>query len=224
MDGEEQVLPKRVFDVDGQRLYGLIQRYKTNAVVLGIMNLADYEISKIELKSFEKLPDYHFQYSWGNAQMSRMPLTSIENFGTKVLLSNEITSALMWYDTEVDSLFLKSYTSKLAPSQKEKEYKKEFGSKEEYDVEFARFSREINFVPPFWDPENRIFYRFSYQIIEGKAKVYLTALDDDLNQIGETKLPQLTQRPFRYFFKDGKVWFYENMDDELAFVRLSIEK
>ncbi|WP_439490253.1 DUF4221 family protein [Algoriphagus sp.] len=224
MNGGEQVLPKRVFDVDDQRLYGLIQRYKTNTVVLGIMNLENYEISKLELESFEKLPDYHFQYSLGNALMNRMPLTSIDHVGTKLLLSNEITSTLMWYDTEVDSLFSKAYTSQLAPSQKEKEYKKEFASKEEYDAEFARFSKEINFMPPFWDPENKLFYRFSYQIVGGKAKVYLTALDEDLNQIGETKIPQLTKRPFRYFFKDGKVWFYENMDDELAFVRLSIEK
>ena len=130
----------------------------------------------------------------------------------------------MWYDTELDSMFLKSYTSKLVPSHKEKEYKKEFASKEEYDAEFSKFSKEINFMPPFWDLENQLFYRFSYQVIAGKANVYLTALDKDLNQRGETELPQLIQRPFRYFFKDGKIWFYENMDDELAFVKLSIEK
>ena len=94
MNGREQVLPKRVFDVDDQRLYGLIQSYKTNTVGLGIMNLENYEISKLELESFEKLPDYHFQYSLGNELMNRMPLTSIDHVGTKLLLSNESLAPL----------------------------------------------------------------------------------------------------------------------------------
>jgi len=33
----------------------------------------------------------------------------------------------------------------------------------------------------------------------------------------------LDKRPNFHFVKDGKIWIFENIDDELAFVRLSID-
>ena len=67
----------------------------------------------------------------------------------------------------------------------------------------------------------------SYQYIasesnqeEAKAKVYLTVFDKDLNQIGETSIPQLIKKPAKHFAKDGKIWIYENINDEMRFVVL----
>ena len=87
-------------------------------------------------------------------------------------------------------------------------------------------------MAPFWDQVGECFYRFSYQelpeVIGGdggiRSKVYLTVLDKDLNQLGETLLPQLTKRPGKHFAKDGEIWIYENMNDEMGFVRLNMRK
>lgn len=79
-------------------------------------------------------------------------------------------------------------------------------------------------MPPFWDNESRYFYRFSYTENEGKATVYLTAYDEELNQIGETLVPELTKRPAKHFAKDGKIWIYENLNDEMGFVRLAMSE
>lgn len=86
-------------------------------------------------------------------------------------------------------------------------------------------------MPPIWDRKNQVFYRFSYQefafeskIKENvKSKVYLTVLDKDLNQLGETLVPQLIKKPAKHFAKDGKIWIYENVEDELGFVRLAFD-
>jgi hypothetical protein len=57
--------------------------------------------------------------------------------------------------------------------------------------------------------------------IEGEdsfeSKVYLFAYDADLNLLGETLLENLTSTPRFYFFKDGKLWSYANVNDELGF-------
>src|SRR5690554_6666154 len=103
-----------LFDPDAKRLYGLIEGYDNNIFVLGILYLDEFVVSRMELKSFEKMPDYSFEYtSSGKATVfiSESPKVGIEKFGTKVILSNEITSTLMWYDTEIDSLFMKAYSS-----------------------------------------------------------------------------------------------------------------
>ena len=76
-------------------------------------------------------------------------------------------------------------------------------------------------MAPFWDKDNKCFYRFSYKEYDGKTIVYLTTLDEGLNQIGETVIPQLIKKPSRHFAKVGKIWIYENINDELGFVRIS---
>ncbi len=215
-----------LLDPDSNRIYGLIQGYEDKSMVLGILYLDEFEISRIELKSFERLSDYSFEYTIsGKATvfMSQSPKVGIKKFGKKVILSNEITSALMGYDTEMDSLFMKSYTSQLTANQKEKKYKKVHETPEEYGLEYAKYKQEINFMPPFWDRDGQMFLRFSYIENESRTDVYLTAYDEGLNQIGETLVPQLTKKPAKHFAKNGKIWIYENLEDEMGFVRLEMK-
>ncbi|WP_245189666.1 DUF4221 family protein [Lunatimonas salinarum] len=213
-----------LLDPDSKRLYGLIQEYEDKKFVLRVLHLEEYETSRVKLKSFDKMPEYSFMYYIGKSTIHQTPKVGIEKFGKKVILSNEITSALMWYDTEVDSLFMKSYTSQLTANQKEKEYRKVYETPEEYRVEYARYKQEINFMPPFWDRDGQLFLRFSYIENESRTDVFLTAYDAELNQLGETFVPQLTKRPAKHFAKDGKIWIYENMNDEMGFVRLKIQR
>ena len=59
-------------------------------------------------------------------------------------------------------------------------------------------------------------------------KVYINILDDSFEVIKETEVPDgigklfsnfIPQKPF---LKDGKIWLYLNIQDELAFVRLDL--
>jgi len=190
-----------LLDPDAKRLYGLIQGYEDKRFVLGLLHLEEYETARVELISFDKVPGYSFMYYLGKSTINRSPKVGIEKFGKKVILSNEITSSLMWYDTEMDSLFMKSYASQLTAHQKEKEYKKVHETPEEFRIEYARYKQEISFMSPFWDSDRQCFYRFSYEENESKTKVFLTAFDEELNQIGETLVPQLTKKPERHFAK-----------------------
>jgi hypothetical protein len=219
-----------VLDTVANRLYGIVNNYDDNSYDLAILDLEEFKISRLELKSFEKMPGFDIVYNSNGIVINYKEAVHIKQFDTKVILSNEVTNTLMWYDSEVDSLFIKSYNSQLTANQKEKVYIKEHETIEELEAEQRRLKQEINFMAPNWDERSQVFFRFSYEelptspTVEGiKAKVYLTVMDPNLNQIGEVQVPQLTKRPGKHFVKDGKIWIYENIDDEMAFVRLTME-
>jgi len=54
--------------------------------------------------------------------------------------------------------------------------------------------------------------------------IFLTIYDKDYNMVAEMQVPQLINNPTRYFAKDGKIWIFENIDDELAFIRLDLKE
>ena len=229
--GEEYLKPDKVLDMDANRLYVLIYSFKDESYTLAVLNLEEFEVSRLGLESFGEVSNYDIIYSSSGIESIESPQVNLEKFGTKVILSNEITNTLMWYDSEMDSLFIKSNDSQLTANQKEKEYIKEHETLDEFQAEYRRLKQEINFMPPFWDDKSQRFYRLSYQELptnvsgDGiKSSVYLTIYDKALNMMGEALVPQLTTKPGKHFAKDGKIWIYENMDDEMGFVRLNISE
>lgn len=240
MESGELIQSSPVLDTDANRMFILIERIRDSGSVLGILDLKEYEISRKDLQTFEKLNNYRFTLWMGKSSIGFGPGMKIEKFGSKVILSNQITSSLMWYDTAMDSLFLKTYSSQLTANEKVNSYKLEHETEESVEAEYTKLHQEINFLPPFWDEKNQVFYRFSFQEVPSESKVeeniksniYLTALDKDLNLLGEILVPQLTKKPAkpfsekfpRHFAKDGKIWIYENINDEMGFVVLTMSK
>lgn len=228
--GGEQLKLDRVLDTNANRLYVIIHSYIDESYTLGILYLDAYEVNRLMLESFEKLSNYNIFFNSGGIRIFESPPVNLDKVGTKVILSNLITNTLMWYDTEMDSLFIKSYNSQLTANQKENEFENEYETPEEFEIAKRKLKQEINFMPPFWEEQGECFYRFSYQEIENtggeiiRSKVYLTALDKDLNMLGETLIPQLTKKPGKHFAKDGEIWIYENINDEMGFVRLKMKK
>jgi hypothetical protein len=55
------------------------------------------------------------------------------------------------------------------------------------------------------------------------SEVFLTLLDKNLKIIKETELKNYTKEPSKYFFIDNTIWLYENIDDELGFVRIRLD-
>ncbi|WP_293014122.1 DUF4221 family protein [Mongoliibacter sp.] len=236
----EFVSPITFLEEESNRLYVLIDQKANKSYAFGILHLDNYEIIRMPLKTFEDLYDYGFTFFMGQSSIGFGPGKGIDMFGTKLVLSNQITSALMVYDTEMDSLYTKDYCSKLIADKKVRPYQLEHETEESLEAEYSRFHQEINFLAPFWDEKNQVFYRFAYQEmpseskedVQIKSKIYLTVLDKDLNLIGETLVPQLTKKPAKpfsrqfpkHFAKDGKIWIYENINDEMGFAVLTISK
>ena len=148
----------------------------------------------------------------------------LQEFGQKIIVGNSASSDIYSYDPSMDSLQLKTYQHTLVPNRKEVNVRSEVESQEEFQAEMEKINQQIGFERFFENPQEKRFYRFGKINLpktnpeaEQKADVYLFAYDKDFNLIGETQLEELKAVPQFPFFKDGKLWSYVNVADELGF-------
>lgn len=217
---------------DDNTLLGLISSWTKNGYALGVLDYENKFLKRHELKDYERTQDYHIMLRSGNGMSIRTQSVKIQEHKGKYLISNSIFNTLALYDHLTDSLIYISYDSQLTENSKTGKYRTEVESQEEFRSEITRMGQEINFMVPLWDEQNGRFYRFSYkekpkvnfsdETEQTKADVYLTVLDGNFKVLGESKVDILDRRPAKHFVKDGKIWIYENIDDELGFVRLSL--
>lgn len=140
------------------------------------------------------------------------------------------TSKIYRFYPELDSLQLLEYNFTIVANQKEKPISNTVSSQEEFQSEMEKARIQIGFEPLIFDDKNRLFYRFgrTYKPREDieqplVATVFLFAFDENLNFLGETEIPELENTPSNAFFKDGKLWSYVNVDDELGFAVMDFE-
>lgn len=128
------------------------------------------------------------------------------------------------YDYREDSLRLVKFPHQLVPNRKIAKVKNKVEDGAEYEKEWAKFKYQISFDEFLWDEQRQQYFRFGYKLIphddpklEKKFEVFLFAYDENLNLIGETQLDEIEYRFESPFFKDGKLYSYVNVEDELGF-------
>lgn len=162
-------------------------------------------------------------------QSKEMMMVSIEdiNFSwanDRLFIYSNSTSDLYTYDYQEDSLKLHTFPHSLVESKKSGSVQNTVESQEAFQAEMEKISTQITFGGMIWDPASEQYYRFGRIFVpkpdlerKGDDKVYLFAYDKELNLIGEAYLEELKKQPNRSFFKDGKLWSYVNVEDELGF-------
>jgi len=230
LKADESFSWKMILDQEGKHLYGTIGSYAGKNYSFGKIDIEKWILKKFPIKTFDKMADYSFLLQ---SMMRIMPAMDFIECDGKLIFSNSVTSELSWFDLKQDSLYSKTYQSKLTADSKKGKYRNEVETPEELEKEEKAMRQEINFMTPFWDEVNKRFYRFSYEELDmevdlengekTKSKVYLTILDKDLNFLGESPVPLLNHKPEKHFAKDGIIWMFVNMEDEMGFMRLSID-
>lgn len=238
--GGEVHIPSPLLDTYFDRLFVLINKELEKSYALGILDTESNEINSISLNSYQGFEYYTFSVTVSKATINTPQKIYLSLFDRKLMLSNQVDNGILLYDIEENRIYTKFNHSQLHNDKKEKDYQFEHESFESKDAEYSKFLQEINFLHPFWDEINQIFFRFSYEELESgnkdddhvKIKTYLTALDKDFNLLGEMYLPELNKLPLegtytqfpKHFAKDGNIWIYENINDEMGFVVLTISK
>ncbi|NHE59015.1 DUF4221 family protein [Cyclobacterium sp. GBPx2] len=195
--------------------------------------MANSKLTELDLPAFDKLEEYNVVHVNGGGLGSQV---LVKAGGEKIIISNNAFNELYVYLPESDSLILKTYESRLTPDQKTPYYPKQVDSDEALYRIYAKGLAEITFEPLIWDKVNERFYRFSYQTdleVEmengrqfesvNNSNIYLTVFDKNLEMLAESGIPELSKVSDTYFVKDGAIWIFENMEDELGFVRLRID-
>jgi hypothetical protein len=213
--------------------YGLFKDYEFKSLFMGKIDLEQKIFDRIQLPEFAYLKNYFVQLigDKGYPEAILSPATYLVHAGNRLVFAHMAASDVYVFDTDSDSLTFKAIPHTLFADRKTGKYPSTVGSMEEFQKVNRTWGEEINFRAPLWNDEKHVFYRFAtkniWKEVEGKpkvvgAEVYLVIMDPEFNVLAEQKVEELTKNPGFHFLKDGKIWIFENMEDEMGFVRLSL--
>ncbi|WP_339758247.1 DUF4221 family protein [Algoriphagus aquimarinus] len=157
----------------------------------------------------------------GSIQTENYSLSLIHD---KLFITNTAASGIYIYDPKADSLEYVDFPHKIIPKEKSGTIRNEVSTEGDFWEELKKVGEQISYKELNWDEKSSRFYRFASKSFFGekrgdpaKYENYLLVYDQELNLLGESKLNGVDQRLSEYFWKDGKLYSYVNVEDELGF-------
>ena len=217
------------------RIVSLVNNFEKKSAKLAIIDPKKKNMIKWPIPAIEKAKNFDLTLNSGGMEIALGNVHYLVNEGGQIILWTGVSNELYVMKIESDSLQYHTYQSQLTPDEKTGSYPAIVGDQAELAKLHQQIQEDINFMAPVWDEKKRVYYRFSFQSLfdesEKKqdfpqasgAEVYLSVLDKDFNLLAEAQVSNLNQSPEYYFAKDGKLWLFENIKDEMGFVRLDIK-
>ncbi|MBN3581616.1 DUF4221 family protein [Algoriphagus aestuarii] len=174
-----------------------------------------------ELDLTEKFTLINRQGEYAEISMEEYFLEEIDKY---LYISSSVTSDLYRYHLENDSLSFYSFPLKTTPKAKTEFPKTDVNSTQEYKEQKSIISSQITYSGLLWDEERKLFFRIGKIVMpsdipDGKPtiEIYIIAFNTQMQLVGESKIDGLEDIIEYAFFKDGKLWSYVNVEDELGF-------
>jgi hypothetical protein len=236
---EGEIFQSKSFALAGRNVvYGLlVNPWKSAKSSMSKVDFESKTIKKMKLPGEGELPEYTVQLNSDEMMTTFTSEKTVQKFGNKLVLSSTGYTDLYILDLKNDSVYHVDYSPQLSAKAKKGGYPSEVKSVEHLREVIQVIHADINFQPLIWDEIKKRFYRFSFETspmentnwplflsAEEKplSKLYLSILDEDFNLLGESDLSHLGSVPTYAFVKNGQIWSYVNVDDELGFVRMTI--
>ncbi len=237
--GGSEIYPSRFYldPEDSNRLLGHFIKWEDKSYFLMDFDLESGSYTEIELPFFEKTQVYNtdilYEGNWmGSYGTGVYPFSNSD----KIILSTNVLNEIQIFDLKRDTLYTKGWDTPLLGSKRGYLPPKEVDGQTDEIEEIRKMAEsDISYGGFIYDKASKKYYRFSKKSYFGEEKdeygsyvptrsdVYLSVFDADLELLAEALVPELSQEPKRHFVKDGQIWMYLNVDDELGFVRLSVE-
>ncbi|EAZ81742.2 DUF4221 domain-containing protein [Algoriphagus machipongonensis] len=210
---------------DGSHLYAI---YKEDAGMklgetkgLALVDLVNSRIRKIPIPELNSLKQFIIQNQYGFEKGESSYIAKSKN---NLIVSTSAFNEAFVFDMINDTLIHKVFHSQLTSEAKKGNSTNESSSEEDRNATFKERSKEVKFGKFLYDEQNEKFWRFSYdqdRMIGDSIvlKTVLTIFDSDLNQLHEEKVGY-DYSYYQSFFKDGMLYSYINLNDEMAFVRV----
>ncbi|MHA7130420.1 DUF4221 family protein [Algoriphagus namhaensis] len=211
-------------NAEGTKAFALPGNFFEGTRDLAVVDVASKTGKLIDIPAMDIAGDFRIVLKSDEMMSVYVEEIDITPISDKIYITTSVSSDIYRYDPKLDSLELFSFTPTLFPSVKSGTVKNEVSSQEEFESEMKKLSTQVGFEKLLWDEESSRFYRFARKYYPRedeeaprKVDVFLMAFDKDLNLIGEIQLDELKSVPSYPFFKDGKLWSYVNVEDELGF-------
>ena len=224
----EKIYPEGKISDDGKFFYssyGLQDIKKAKSGLVSI-NLQTMELKKVPMDIYEKIDKFSIVFSPdGNGRMSIAETVFLMPFEDRILVSSTAFNEVYVVSLPEGTVEKKSFHSALTDDAKKGNYEKNAGSQVELFELNKEKVKEVRFNKLHFDDQNQKFWRFSSALdrMIGDSAVYksvLTIFDKNLTQLHEQKV-DYSETGSLTFFKDGTLYSFINLEDELAFVRIT---
>ncbi|MBN3581617.1 DUF4221 domain-containing protein [Algoriphagus aestuarii] len=214
-----------IFSDDRSHLYAIYKEDAGKKVGgtkgLALVDLLNSTIRKIPIPELSSLKQFIIQNQYGFEKGESSYIAKSKN---NLIVSTSAFNEAFVFDMKNDTLIHKVFHSQLTADAKKGNPTKESISKEDREASFNEHSKEVQFGKFLYDEQNEKFWRFSYDkdrmIGDSVAmKTVLTIFDSDLDQLHEEKV-EYDYSYYQSFFKDGMLYSYINLNDEMAFIRV----
>lgn len=215
--------PGFVFNEKTKKGYFLSGGMANTFFRLAIIDFESKNAQFLNLPQLERMADYRILYNDNGLRRYHSEQIFIQEIDTEIYIGSSVGSGMYRLDKRTDSLELLEFPHQLTPAQKTVKIKTEVFSKQELEEQRTLSQRDIRFYEMLWDQASNRFYRFGSKQLGSSSdeiktlEVFIYAFDSDLKLIGEARISGLSNVPEYPFFKDGKLWSYVNVEDELGF-------
>ncbi len=224
----QKLYSRAVFDFRKNRIYSQPTSETSKPYELFIIDPFTKKVRKEpipEMKSEEEVSGIYISKSGDQTMYQYFGVQSffgIENghliFGTGAM------SGIYHLNPITDSLEFIDIQHQFYPNKMEINLNNPPANEEQFQENRRKVNAELNYMEPLWDETREMYLRLGKRTFLGENKgdpstfeIFLFAYDEDFNILGETKIEGLKKVPVNYFFKDGKLWSYVNVEDELGF-------
>ncbi|MDX5339256.1 MAG: DUF4221 domain-containing protein, partial [Cyclobacteriaceae bacterium] len=208
---------------DGNWAYGAYGKDNMDEAKKGlaVLSLQDLSLRKIPASIWEtQRPYVRTLMEDGQMRMQTIEKVYLHQQGNRIILSSGNINEIYVVDLVTDSVRTIQYSSQLTRNFKKVPERTVVNSNAEMREMFQEANKEVEFREFHFDEQSQKFFRLSRDMSKtiGDSVVYktvMTLFDRDLRQIHEEEVP-LDVFGLK-FFKDGKLWSYVNVQDELGF-------
>ncbi|WP_339758251.1 DUF4221 family protein [Algoriphagus aquimarinus] len=211
-------------DLKWNKLYSVPRSHVSKEIFFAVMDSLGNPEEILELSEFQKIYNFQVELNTGGGGGFLGERLFLQQLNELVLISSTVGNAIYIYDPQQDSLFYKEFSHTIAPLEKDVEVNDKVFSEKEFQAEKDKLHTQINYWDFYWDEHKQRYYRFASKGLPPsnidspqKFEHFLFVYDKELTLKGETKLEGFEKIPAAGFFKDGKLWSYVNIEDELGF-------
>jgi hypothetical protein len=228
------IIPKIAVMIE-DKIFGISYNQKNKEIFLDIFDTLENSISRFNLDINNSYSGYVLEINDKNSYSFLDPMVQISVADSIVIISHEYSSDLILYNTILGTIETIEYFPKLTPNRAKDVLGIQINSSEMLGKEYQNFLEQIRFSSPVWDNRKQVFYRLSairrFSDIKKQdefiseilmTNVYLTVFDFQFNIISEVEIPELSSETGKYFVKNGKLWIYQNFNDELGFIVIDV--
>ena len=213
-----------VYDFDTQQIFSWPNSEGSKSNFFYKIDVASESAEQIEVPEMDIVNQYSLKAEDSGSYMASPQQVYLSKNNGKILIACSAMGNLYEYDTQTGSLKFIEIKHQLVPDRLTGEVTNKLLSSEDFNKEMAKINSQIIYQEIHWDSSREIFFRLAMKVLprnnpeeQTKHEYFLLAYDQHFNLMGEAKLQGIDKLDFNAFFKDGKLYSYVNVDDELGF-------